>query len=782
MVGNMCEYVDNSILLIPNSLKENIIKDIRSKNKDLNIKIFSLDEFIKKLTFDYDEKTIYELMKQENVNYNIAKLYLKNIYYVNDYSNVNKLNKLFDIKKNIDKFLTKDRYFRKLINGKKINVYGYDYITKYQRYVLDSVENKQVINKEYREFNHDVYRFDTLENEVIFVAENISKLIDKGVDINNIFIANLDSNYYNVIKRIFGMYNIPISINDRNNLFQTNIGKYFINNIDNDVDKLLVDIENEFDMSIQKNKSIYNKLIDVLNKFYFTNDYVSVKENIVNVMKNTYIDNVKYKNAVNEISLIDNVIDDEKYVFLVGFNLNKVPVTIKDEDYITDNIKPDYLEKSFELNILNKEIYYKVISNIKNLVISYKEKYLNEAFYPSLLIDEYKMNVIEYDFKYSKYSNHINKLFLAKSIDSLIKFNTYNENLGVLYSNYDIPYMSYDNSFSGIDKNSLYKFLDNKLNLSYSSMDNYYKCAFKFYISSILRLDCFEPTMQAYIGNLYHYVLSKAFLDGFDFDSTVKYYIENNSYERSYKNDYFIDKVIEELKFVIKSIEYQNTLMNMNEAYYEKNVNVEKFGVININFKGFIDKLLKKDNSVVIIDYKTYMVDINLNYLPYGLSMQLPVYLYLTKNIDKDYEIIGFYIQQILFGKFNKNDKKTLKELKRDNLKLKGYSLGNESLLYDFDSTISNSELIHGMKITSKGFGPYSKVLTSKQMDNVVKITDGKINECIDGITNANFVINPKKINGKNIGCEYCKYKDICFMSSKDIVELDDIKDLSFLD
>lgn len=782
MVGNMCEYVDNSILLIPNSLKENIIKDIRSKNKDLNIKIFSLDEFIKKLTFDYDEKTIYELMKQENVNYNIAKLYLKNIYYVNDYSNVNKLNKLFDIKKNIDKFLTKDRYFRKLINGKKINVYGYDYITKYQRYVLDSVENKQVINKEYREFNHDVYRFDTLENEVIFVAENISKLIDKGVDINNIFISNLDSNYYNVIKRIFGMYNIPININDRNNLFQTNIGKYFINNIDNDVDKLLVDIENKFDMNIQKNKSIYNKLIDVLNKFYFTNDYVSVKENIVNVMKNTYIDNVKYKNAVNEISLIDNVIDDEKYVFLVGFNLNKVPVTIKDEDYITDNIKPDYLEKSFELNILNKEIYYKVISNIKNLVISYKEKYLNEAFYPSLLIDEYKMNVIEYDFKYSKYSNKINKLFLAKSIDSLIKFNTYNENLGVLYSNYDIPYMSYDNSFRGIDKNSLYKFLGNKLNLSYSNMDNYYKCAFKFYISSILRLDCFESTMQAYIGNLYHYVLSKAFLDGFDFDSTVKYYIENNSYERTYKNDYFIDKVIEELKFVIKSIEYQNTLMNMNEAYYEKNVNVEKFGVININFKGFIDKLLKKDNSVVIIDYKTYMVDINLKYLPYGLSMQLPVYLYLTKNIDKDYEIIGFYIQQILFGKFNKNDKKTLKELKRDNLKLKGYSLGNESLLYDFDSTISNSELIHGMKITSKGFGPYSKVLTSKQMDNVVKITDDKINECIDGITNADFVINPKKINGKNIGCEYCKYKDICFMSSKDIVELDDIKDLSFLD
>ena len=32
----MMEYVDNSILIVPSSLKENIIKDIRNKNKELN--------------------------------------------------------------------------------------------------------------------------------------------------------------------------------------------------------------------------------------------------------------------------------------------------------------------------------------------------------------------------------------------------------------------------------------------------------------------------------------------------------------------------------------------------------------------------------------------------------------------------------------------------------------------------------------------------------------------------------------------------------------------------
>ena len=183
------------------------------------------------------------------------------------------------------------------------------------------------------------------------------------------------------------------------------------------------------------------------------------------------------------------------------------------------------------------------------------------------------------------------------------------------------------------------------------------------------------------------------------------------------------------------------------------------------------------DNNVVIIDYKTYSIDIKLNYLPYGLSMQLPVYLYLTKNYDKDIETIGFYIQEILNNsKYNKKVGTTLKEQQKDSLKLKGYTIGNESKISIFDTTYEKSEMIYGMKLSSKGFDRYAKVLTEKQINNIIKLTDNKINECINNIENANFEINPKMILGKNIGCEHCKYKDICFMTNRDI------KDLEFLE
>lgn len=774
---------DNIILIVPNNIKEEVLKKIRDLNNKLNIKIFNLEEFIKKLTIDFNEETIYQTMLNYNINYSIANLYLKNIKYVEEDNNNYKLHNLFNIKNNINKYLIKDNLFKKLINKKEIIIYGYDYITKYQYHILENVENIKVINKKYSNYNHNVYKFNTLEEEVIFVAEEISKLLNNNIDINNIFISNIDSNYYKVIKRIFKMYNIPINIKDTNKVYQTNIGKYFINNLSNNIEELINSIKTKFDMTNKKNNEILKKIISILNKFYFTKDYLSVKSNIIEVMKKTNLENTKYKNAVNEINIIDNIIDDNKYVFLLSFNLNKFPITIKDEEYINDNIKFDYMEKSYEMNNINKDLYYKVISSIKNLTITYKEKHLNESFYPSVLIDEYKMNVIDKKIEYTNYSNELNKIFLTKYLDELIKYNNKNKNINLLYSNYQINYNTYNNRYKIINKENLYKYLNNKFNLSYSNMDTYYHCAFKFYISSILKLDEFETNLGNYIGNLYHYVLSKAFIDNFDFDKIVDNYIKNNPYPESFKNKYFITKVLDNLKNVIKTIEYQNTLGNMTESYYEKNIIIEKPGVINTTFKGFIDKILKKDNNVVIIDYKTYSIDIKLNYLPYGLSMQLPVYLYLIKNYDRDIETIGFYIQEILNNsKYNKKIGTTLKEQQKDSLKLKGYTIGNESKISIFDTTYEKSEMIYGMKLSSKGFDRYAKVLTEKQINNIIKLTDNKIKECINNIENANFEINPKMILGKNIGCEHCKYKDICFMTNRDIKELEEIKDLEFLE
>ena len=76
---------------------------------------------------------------------------------------------------------------------------------------------------------------------------------------------------------------------------------------------------------------------------------------------------------------------------------------------------------------------------------------------------------------------------------------------------------------------------------------------------------------------------------------------------------------------------------------------------------------------------------------------------------------------------------------------------------------ISNGQTINAHIKIDTGFGRYGFVYTEKS----------KIIEASEKVYNAEFNINPKQLKGKNIGCEYCKYKDICYMKHDNIEKLD---------
>ena len=127
------------ILLIPNSISENIIEKVRKTYYNYNIKFMSLDEFIKKYTFSYDNETIYHIMKKYNIKYSSALVYLNNLYYISDKLDNEKMNKLKEIKEYLDdnNLLIYDKYFRKYVKDKEIYIYGYDYINKYYSSILN---------------------------------------------------------------------------------------------------------------------------------------------------------------------------------------------------------------------------------------------------------------------------------------------------------------------------------------------------------------------------------------------------------------------------------------------------------------------------------------------------------------------------------------------------------------------------------------------------------------------------------------------------------------------
>ena len=105
------------IVLVPNNIKNKIIELSRIKYYNYNIKFMSIDTFIKRVTFDYDEKTIYSLMKEYNYNYSTSLVYLDNLNYISNKLSNNKMTKLKEIKDYLDsnKLLIYDNLFKEYV-------------------------------------------------------------------------------------------------------------------------------------------------------------------------------------------------------------------------------------------------------------------------------------------------------------------------------------------------------------------------------------------------------------------------------------------------------------------------------------------------------------------------------------------------------------------------------------------------------------------------------------------------------------------------------------------
>ena len=211
---------------------------------------------------------------------------------------------------------------------------------------------------------------------------------------------------------------------------------------------------------------------------------------------------------------------------------------------------------------------------------------------------------------------------------------------------------------------------------------------------------------------------------------------------------------------------------------YEEKIDITLENSPFVHFKGFVDKIMykEKDNEtlVSIIDYKTGSIDIKIKNLQFGLSMQLPIYLYLASHSDKlkNIKFAGFYLQHILNNNVNKG-KKSLNEEKEDKMKLEGYSTNDINRLAIFDSTYENSEMIHGMKLNKDGtFYRYANTLSDSEIDNIIKLTEEKISEAMQNILKGEFSINPKIVDNENVSCMYCKYQDICYHREDDNVYL----------
>ena len=775
---------DNTLLITPYNIKKRILKE----NKQIKqINALTKEELRKKVLFDYNKETIMYLVNKYKLKVEVALMYLNNMYYIdNTKYDSDKLNTLASMKQELvnNNLLSKDILFINNLSNYKVIVYGYDYIDKSFNKYLDIVSKYtkvEIVNKDILTNNNiSIYQFNEIEEEVNYIAYTISNMLKNGTDINNIKLSNVIDEYNVILSRIFNLYNIPLNLEATTSIYGTSICLSFIDLFKShkDLKTALEELNKLYNLNDENNLDIYNKIVNICNEYIHFDD--NVLEMIIYDLKNTYLTNNIKSNAINIIDLKDNIFDNDDIIFILGFNQGLMPLIYKNEDFITDDLSNILnIESTMDKNIIEYNKCLNIIKRLSKVIITYKLKTKDSEYYPSSLIDDLNINVIInpiIDLSLS-FSPLYNQLMLSRKIDKLIKYNEIDNEIGDLYNNYnDILYKTYDNTFKGINNNELIKYLNNKLVLSYSSIDNYYKCGFKYYLNNILKLIKKEDSFYLVIGNIYHYVLSKAFNDDFDLDKEWSEFLKDKELDN--KSLFLLEKLKEELVFIINEIKEHYKLSSHNKALYEEKI-VHYFNdyKVNVIFMGFIDKILIKDdieNTLIsLVDYKTGNTNIDLKKIGYGLNLQLPVYIYLVKNSSrfKNAKIVGFYLQEILHNEITKKD--NYLDEKKKLLKLKGYSINDISLLKEFDLSYTDSRVISSIRVTNdNNFYKTSKVLSEAEINDIIKLVDNKIKEAIENILKGEFTINPKIINNKNESCKYCEFKDICYVKEDNYVYL----------
>lgn len=559
---------DNSFLVINGSLKFTILKiksDYELKHKTLlKFKIITIDELIDLLSFSVDNEAYLNNLEKHERPLSLTK----EMFMFSKYNLNNKNNVLNDFIAENANFITRNEFFLKRLNNISFYILGNEILLKpfIDHYSL----NVQMIN--YQEDNQaKILKFLNKEEEVFYLFEEIAKLLDNKININNIYISNVSSSYYNFINKLSDFYQIPVNLNIRHSLINIPYIKELLNNDYEEIIKILTDVsyrnelfkdsrnkdKNEFDLNI-------NKLINLFNKYYYE-DY---KEDVVLKIIKEDVSKLKVSdyaviNAVKVISLEEIIgLDKDDIVFVLNASYEFFPKIKKDNDYLSDDDKRiiNYPTSS-EINISNnahlKDLL--TLNNIRHISYSLKDNYLEYA--PADIVNELtntkhlqttKMSLKNLNKAYAK--DYYKSYFSKKKADNLLT--------------------SFTGEFkiTSSQRKELIEYLKLKdLKISPSHVTNYYKIPFIYYLEQVIGLTTFKENINIVLGNFFHSLIEVVLVLFFE----EKIYLDKKA-ERTFSRDADLHRKI--FKYIVDNYEsvnnfdYEKYFDDFYHIYFEKKI------------------------------------------------------------------------------------------------------------------------------------------------------------------------------------------------------------------
>ncbi len=761
------------ILLAPRCWHDFFLLE-RTKKPLSHFKLMTKEDLLEHAFFGISEDALVYLMKQKNVAYDMAKIYLENLYFLPDSPSSNpQLRELQLIKNELNQagLLKFDDLFIHFAKNKKWTVVGYDEKDSELTYLLDKLHAPYVFAKPYEEITQkglSAYQFETVEDELQWVLNQLSILLSKGVSLEDIYLKNPPDEYVFLLEKMSAYYGIPFNFPSRSNLASSQPGIAFLSDVQQGMSP---------DEALRKNvpenpDPIESLLFDTVQKRWpLPLESHQWHAFFLSCFRETPLKNSSFDHAVTIIQ--GNFIPASGYVFILGFNEGNYPSIQKNVDYLDDSIKRDiHRNDSTYVNFKEEKDIIDLIQSPCQISISFKKQSMTDSFMKSPLIEKLNIRIISNPVSEVDYGQTWTKIRLGEHLDREDKYHIRHPHLTSLQNQLTIPYRQYDHRFSGVDAIRP----EDPIEFSYTSLNEFYECQFKYYLDRVLGLDPFTENFYTRFGQLAHALLEARYSSDFDFETVFEKEARKRDFSK--KERILLQRLKTEIANVIAFNDEQEALLETKKILTETKLG---FTLENgIKVKGIIDKIVLTGPNLEylsLIDYKTGSVDFNPELIEYGQSLQLPIYALLASR-DPDLsskEIIGLYIQTIISKKLVRPSGKNAQKFYFDQFRLNGVFSDDWEKLSTFDQTYRDSKYIKSLKVTSQASlyaNALKKAISEDVLKSYLETTIQKIKFASEAERANDFRINPKSINNKELPCRYCSYRDVCFRDEKDIVNI----------
>ena len=523
-------------------------------------------------------------------------------------------------------------------------------------------------------------------------------------------------------------------------------------------------------------------------------------------------------------------IDEVKVIFILGVNDGVYPSIRKDEGFLNDDDR--YRLKTFDIelakgtleNLYEDELsIYKVFTSAKQKIyISYcSSDSEGMALRPSIYITKIKKIFPKLqeksDLNDGKFEIINEENAFEELIDNLRKANE-NEEIDPYWYAVEKYFeekpewknkleqaknaIYYNAKPEEISEENIRKLYGNTLETSVSRLEQYRSCPFSYHLKYGLKLKETEEykikTLDT--GTFMHETIDEFFKTIRQRDINIKelsddeeykiieeiineklglpkYYVLTSNERFNVLTEKLKSVVFQSMKYIIYGLKNSDFEVMANELEFKKG---KEFKPIELDLEdgrkveitGKIDRVdiakLNNKNYVRIIDYKSYVTNIDLNEVVAGLQIQLLTYLDATCKIDNMLPAGMLYYN--LIDPIIKSDKPISKEKLEQEIKKKfkmtGLILADVNIIKMMDKNIENgaSDIIPAY-ITSKGeiSDAKSSVLDEKQFKDLIKYTNKTIKQISKEILKGKIDIKPYyQTKSKFSACDRCSYSSIC--------------------